>query len=144
MSQNRNATYEALRVKKLFQKQLANLQEQVELWENRLVLATQAGRDDLVSAAQEKLDGLRMLVVAKEANILEAEHLLAEGEAIDSNQPTLTPVDRAELLKLRIDDLVGEEAPIDQELTDLSKEARAAAEVEKLKSGEGLNDLADL
>ncbi len=144
MSQNRNATYEALRIKKLFQKQLANLQEQVELWENRLVLATQAGRADLVPAAQEKLDGLRMLVVAKEANILEAEHLLAEGEAIDSNPPALTTVDRAELLKLRIDDLVGNEAPIDQELADLSKEDRAAAEVEKLKSGEGLDDLADL
>ena len=144
MSQDRNATYEALRVKKLFQKQLASLQEQVALWEKRLALATQAGRDDLVSAAQEKLDGLRMLVADKETNILEAEQLLAEGEAMDSNPPTLTPVDRAELLKLRIDDLVGNEAPIDQELTDLSKEDRAAAEVEKLKAGGGLDDLADL
>ncbi|MCD4733927.1 hypothetical protein K8R78_06780 [bacterium] len=144
MSQDRNATYEALRVKKLFQKQLANLQEQVALWEKRLTLATEAGRADLVSAAQEKLDGLRMLVASKEANILEAERLLAEGEAMDSNPPVLTPVDRAELLKLRIDDLVGNEAPIDQELAELSKEDRAAAEVEKLKSGEGLDDLADL
>jgi hypothetical protein len=136
--------YEALKVKKLFEKDLEKVLAEVKLWEERRRLAEEAGKTHLVEAADAKLAELKEDEARCRAKIAEAERLLVESEVIEETAPELTPADRAELLKSQIDDLVGEDARTEQEAGEVSREQKAAEDLERLKRGETDADLADL
>jgi hypothetical protein len=136
--------YEALKVKKLFEKDLGKILGEIEKWEERRRLAEEAGKPHLVDAAAAKLDELRLDEQRCRDKLAEAEKLLVESEVIEGTAPELTPTDRAEMFKEQLDDLVGEESRVDQETGEVSREQKAAEDLEILKRGEADDDLADL
>jgi hypothetical protein len=136
--------YEALKVKKVFEKDLAKVLEEVKLWEERRRLAESAARPHLVEAADQKLAELKEDEASCRAKLAEADKLLAEAEVSEGAPPELTPTDRAELLKEQIDDMVGEESGAAGEVGEVSREQKAAEDLERLKKGEADADLADL
>ncbi|MCX7021691.1 MAG: hypothetical protein NTW26_05360 [bacterium] len=136
--------YEALKVKKLFEKDLARVLEDVKLWEERRRLAEGAAKPHLVEAAEGKLAELKEDEGRCRGKIAEADKLLAEAALAEGAGPDLTPTDRAELLKGQIDDMVGEESKTGQEADKVSREQKSAEDLERLKKGEADADLADL
>jgi hypothetical protein len=136
--------YEALKVKKLFEKDLARVLEDVKLWEERRRLAETAARPHLVEAADAKLAELKEDEARCRAKLAEAEKLLAEAEVAEGVPSDLSPTDKAELLKQQIDDMVGDESQTGQETGKISREQKAAEDLERLKKGETDADLADL
>ncbi|MCK4594116.1 hypothetical protein KAU45_06400 [bacterium] len=136
--------YEALKVKKLFEKDLERVLGEIEKWEERHRLAADAGKQHLVDAAAEKLDDLRQDEQRCRDKLAEAEELLARSLVIEETAPELTPTDRAEMLQRDLDALVGVESKVDQETDEVSKRQKAAEDLERLKRGETDDDLADL
>ena len=137
-----DARFAALKVKKLFEKKLAKLNEELALWESRLEKARAAGRGDLVTAAEEKLAELREDETDLREKLARADGLVAQADVEVSDE--LTPTDRAELLQRDLDALVGGSAA-ERELDDVSLDEEAAAELERLKGGGAADDgLADL
>jgi len=136
--------YEALKVKKIFEKDLERVLEDIKLWEERRRLAESAAKPHLVVAADAKLAELKEDEGRCRDKIAEAEKLLAEAEVTEGTDPGLTPTDRAELLKMQIDGMVGEESGAAGEVKEVSREQQAADDLERLKKGEADADLADL
>ena len=136
--------YEALKVKKVFEKDLGRVLEDIKLWEERRRLAETAAKPHLVEAADAKLAELKEDEGRCRGKLAEAEKLLAEAEVSEGAAPELTPTDRAELLKGQIDDMAGEESGAAGEVGEVSREQKAAEDLERLKKGDSDDDLADL
>ncbi len=136
--------YEALKVKKLFEKDLGKILGEIEKWEERHRLAADAGKQHLVEAAAAKLEELRQDEQRCRARIAEAEKLLVESLVMEETAPELTPTDRAEMLQRDLDALVGEESKTGQEVDEVSREQKATEDLERLKRGETDDDLANL
>jgi len=136
--------YEALKVRKLFEKDLERVLADIKLWEERRRLAEGAAKPHLVEAAEKKLAELKEDEGRCRGKIAEAEKLLAEAEVAEKAGPGLTPTDRAELLKMQIDGMVGEESKTGQEADKASREHKSAEDLERLKKGDSDADLADL
>lgn len=144
MTGHERGYYEALKVKKLFEKDLERVLCEIAKWEERRKLAADAGKQHLVEAAAAKLDELRLDEQRCRDKLAEAEKLLVESEVIEETAPELTPTDRAEMFKEQLDALVGGESRVDQETGEVSREQKAAEDLETLKRGEADDDLADL
>jgi hypothetical protein len=143
MGDSRDSRFAALKVKKLFEKKLARLNEEIELWEGRLEKAQAAERRDLVAAAETKLTELREDQRDLQHKLSQADKLVARADV--EAPPELTPTDRAELLQRDLEALVGADAATRQELDDAALAQEAAAELERLKGGGSADDdLADL
>jgi len=136
--------YEALKVRKLFEKDLGRVLENVKLWEERRRLAEAAAKPHLIAAANQKLAELKEDEGRCRGKLAEAEKLLAEAALAEKAGPDLTPADKADLLKQQIDGMVGEESKAGQEADKVSREQKSAEDLERLKKGDSDADLADL